>query len=73
MDYKLHSNRRGQADTLDAVAANTEGGVSMSLVVYMIIGLLFFDSVVLTLISLDMSNIYRALDRIAREIKEKKL
>lgn len=45
----------------------------MSLVVYMIIGLLFFDSVILTFISLDMSSIYRALDRIAREIKEKKL
>lgn len=35
--------------------------------------MLFFDSVVLALISLDMSNIYRALDRIAREIKEKRL
>ena len=45
----------------------------MSLVVYMIVGLLVFDSVVLALISLDMGNIYRALDRIAREIKEKKL
>lgn len=45
----------------------------MSLMVYMIVGMLFFDSVVLALISLDMSNIYRALDRIAREIKEKKL
>lgn len=44
----------------------------MSLV-YMIVGMLFFDSVVLTHISLDMSNIYRALDRIAREIKEKQL
>ena len=40
---------------------------------YMIVGMLFFDSVVLALISLDMGNIYRALDRIAREIKEKKL
>lgn len=45
----------------------------MSLTVYMIVGMLFFDSVVLFLISLDMSNIYRALDRIAREIKEKQL
>lgn len=45
----------------------------MSFVIYMIVGMLFFDSVVLTLISLDMSNIYRALDRIAREIKEKQL
>ena len=45
----------------------------MSFEVYMIAGMLFFDSVVVTLISLDMSNIYRALDRIAREIKEKKL
>ena len=33
MDYKLHSNRRGQADTLDAVAANTEGGMSMSILI----------------------------------------
>lgn len=45
----------------------------MSLMFYMIVGMLFFDSVVLTLISLDMSNIYRALDRIAKEIKEKRL
>lgn len=45
----------------------------MSLMVYMIAGMLFFDSVVLVLISLDMSNIYRALDRIAKEIKEKRL
>lgn len=45
----------------------------MSFVIYMIVGMLFFDSVVLTLISFDMSNIYRALDRIAREIKEKQL
>ena len=45
----------------------------MSLMFYMIVGMLFFDSVVLALISLDMSNIYRALDRIAKEIKEKRL
>ena len=45
----------------------------MSLMFYMIVGMLFFDSVVLVLISLDMSNIYRALDRVAREIKEKQL
>lgn len=45
----------------------------MSFVVYMIVGMFFFDSVVLAFISLDMSNIYRALDRIAREIKEKQL
>lgn len=45
----------------------------MSLMFYMIVGMLFFDSVVLVLISLDMSNIYRALDRIAKEIKEKRL
>lgn len=43
------------------------------MMVYMIAGMLFFDSVVLALISLDMSNVYRALDRIAREIKEKQL
>lgn len=47
--------------------------MSVSFEVYMIVGMLFFDSVVLALISLDMSNIYRALDRIAREIKEKQL
>lgn len=45
----------------------------MSLMFYMIVGMLFFDSVVLALISLDMSNIYYALDRIAKEIKEKRL
>lgn len=45
----------------------------MSFAVYMIVGMLFYDSVVLTLFSFDMSNIYRALDRIAREIKEKQL
>ena len=45
----------------------------MSLMFYMIVGMLFFDSVVLALISLDMSNIYRALDRITKEIKEKRL
>ena len=45
----------------------------MSLMVHMIVGMLFFDSVVLALISLDMSNIYRAIDRIAKEIKEKRL
>ena len=45
----------------------------MGVMVYMIVGMLFFDSVVLALISLDMGNIYRALDRIAREIKEKQL
>lgn len=47
----------------------------MSLMFYMIVivGMLFFDSVVLALISLDMNNIYRALDRIAKEIKEKQL
>lgn len=45
----------------------------MILMVYMVVGMLFFDSVVLALILLDMSNIYRALDRIAQEIKEKQL
>lgn len=45
----------------------------MSFVVYIIVGMFCFDSIVLALISLDMSNIYRALDQIAREIKEKKL
>lgn len=29
MDNKLHGNRRGQANALDAVAANAEGGMSM--------------------------------------------
>ena len=45
----------------------------MGVMGYMIVGMLFFDSVVIALISLDMRNIYRALDRIAREIKEKRL
>lgn len=58
---------------MDAAAGTAEGGVSMSFIVYMVVGMLFLDSVVLALISLDMSNIYRALDRIAQEIKEKQL
>lgn len=41
--------------------------------IYIIAGMLFFACFVLATISLDMSNIYRALDRIAREIKEKQL
>lgn len=41
--------------------------------IYVIIGMLAFDSIILMMISLDMSNINRALDRIAREIKEKQL
>lgn len=45
----------------------------MSFVVYMVVGMLFFDSVVLAFISLDLSNIYRAIDSVAQEVKEKKL
>lgn len=58
---------------VDAAPGAAKGGVSMGFAVYMIVGMLFFDSVVLALISLDMGNVYRALDRIAREIKEKQL
>lgn len=41
--------------------------------IYVLAGMLFFDSFIFVMISLDMSNIHRALDRIAREIKEKQL
>lgn len=40
---------------------------------YVIYLALFFFGFLLAMISIDLGNIHRALERIAREIKEKKL